>query len=138
MFTIQTQFLGFSLSGWTDCYTFDFSVSEKEAISTVAKCLGVEIGGRAYDGSYVFQRGSRFWTWCSFGTERWPYQEISVRLEDKLLVLTYHIIGGVWLRGKPCGLEKEARGIASKIQLSEQDVAGNSDHSQVRGQNHQD
>ena len=126
MITIRSQFLGFKIGGWQDQYEIQTTDSEARIIQAVSQCIGCPVIGRSFDGSFLFRRGSRFWTWFSFGPERLPLQEISVRFEDRSIILRYRIIGGIWLRGKPCGLEKEARRIASYIsEAGEQDVDPN-------------
>lgn len=122
MFTIRTQFLGFSLDGWRDHYEIRSKVSDELALQVVSETLGQQVSGRSCDGAYIFRRGTRFWTWFSFGPEHWPLQEVSVRLDSGVVHIEYHVLGGIWFRGKPCGLEKEARLIAARLEAGEQGV----------------
>ncbi len=115
MFTIRSQFLGCSCSGWIDEYEIQTSRPEDEAIQIISRCLKLSTFDRSGDGGYLFKRGSRFWTWFSMGPESWPLQEISVQFGDGVITIRYQIIGGIWFRGKPCGLEKEARSIEASL-----------------------
>ena len=106
-------FSGFGLTGWTDEFRFKVSLPPARIAEIVVNFYSQQSALLVQRTPELkFTRGNRFWSLFNLGPETWPFQTITVDLQQSSdnttnVSITYDAKAFLAFRFPPFGLQKE-------------------------------